>query len=83
MSWVMLGAAGMGLTWGWLVVQLNPSLRPSLLAIAGMGAATVALCLTFYVALDGQAAKIGAASSILAALGHLALIAGRRRSSRS
>jgi NhaP-type Na+/H+ or K+/H+ antiporter len=74
MIWAMLGAAGMGLVWGWLVVQLIPSLRPSSAAVAGMGTATAVLYFTLFVALGGQVAAIGAAAMLFAVLVHAAIV---------
>jgi len=73
------GSVGDGLAWGWLVAQMMPSLRPSPSALAGMGTATIAVYPTFYVLLDGQAAAIVGAASMLAVLTQLALAAGLRR----
>lgn len=75
------GAAGIGLVWGWLLVQVMSSTWPSPWIMAGMGMATTVLLLTMFVALHGQAVVIGAAAMLFAALGHTVLSASLHRKS--
>jgi len=74
-----LGAAGIGLVWGWLVVQVMSSRWPSPWGVAGMGTATATLLFTLFVALAGHGVVIGAAAMLVAALGHLVLVGSLRR----
>ena len=74
-----LGAAGIGLVWGWLLVQVMSSTWPSPWGLAGMGTATAVLLFTLFVALAGHGVVIGAAAMLVAALGHLVLVGSLRR----
>ena len=76
-----LGAAGIGLVWGWLVVQVMSSRWPSPWGVAGMGTATAVLLFTLFVALAGHGVVIGVAAMLVAALGHLVLVGSFRRKS--
>lgn len=75
----LLGTAGMGLVWGWLVVQVIPSLRPSGWAIAGLAAASALMAFTVFRYLGGQAVVVSAAAALVASLAHGALIQDMRR----
>jgi hypothetical protein len=77
-----VGAAGIGLVWGWLLVQMISSLRPMPGSVVGMGAAAGGLLLTIFVAVAGEATAIAAAAMLLAALSHRALLIDLRRAAR-
>ena len=77
-----LGAAGIGLVWGWLLVQVMSSTWPSPWGVAGMGTATAVLLLLLFVALAAEGVVIAGAAMLVAVLGHLGLVGWVRRTAR-
>jgi hypothetical protein len=80
MTGALLGTVGIGLVWGWLVVQLIPSSRPSGWAIAGLVALSVVMFVAIFGLLSGQAALIGVATALVAVLAHSAFTESLLRS---
>jgi len=66
----LLGAAGMGLTWGWILGWLSGSLRPARALLAAIGAsALLAVVVAVYASAAG--AVVFAGATALAALLHM------------
>jgi len=78
-----LGSAGLGLVWGWLLVQLTSMSQPSVRRWAVPLVATVALLGAVFVLLDFRAMVTSAVATALAALLHVALIGRLQQESAS
>ena len=73
-----VGSAGLGFVWGWLLVQLTATSRPSVQRWIVPFVATIALLGAALVLLDVRAMVIGAVATGVSAVLHLALIARLR-----
>lgn len=78
-----LGSAGLGLVWGWLLVQLTAMSQPSVRRWAVPLVATVALLGAVLVLLDFRAMVTSAVAAALAAILHVALIGRLQQESAS
>lgn len=78
-----VGSAGLGFVWGWLLVQLTATSRPSVQRWIVPFFATVALLGAALVLLDVRAMVTSAVATGVSAVLHVALIGRLRRQSGS
>ena len=73
-----IGSAGLGFVWGWLLVQLTPTSRPSIQRWLVSLVATGALLGAAFLLLDVRAMVTSAVATGIAAVLHVAIIGSLR-----